>query len=1542
MQVSGGEAEMLADAPPEDWASRSGQYTDLNEPVIRPDKDGDGNPELIFPIIDPRAYVPTQAGTPNSKNVEGFWYNPGFAGVAAANNEVDINARLPMPVEWVYVLKNGMMGTVTGSGTELVFQPATSGSANSPTLENPIVGRIAFWTDDEACKININTSGEPTPWQTPMFYHDRDMEWAHFQPMSHEYQRYPGHPATVAMSSVLFPNQDLELYGKPVNGAQYKRALQIKERIYSVMPKLNSGGSKAGTVAYWLATDTNELGFGNLAKSVDLTASIKERLYASVDELMFSQRLGGNGKLRLFQDDPTAGSAGGAFTPIFQTPRELERARFFLTAHSRSPEVNMFGMPRVAIWPVADESLGADYRTGFDNLIAFCSKLGPGAQNSYFFRRVDSRSATTDINLPRNAQLLNMLQNILETKVMPGGATFASKYNQGDSTQILVEIFDYIRSTNLYDGFLAPTRQQMLGNGTQSGGDAPYRWETYDTPANRNRYNGYADAAFYLDKPDHKTYTADRISRWTGNRGIAGKERAERTLEYTFPGHGSVVPSEYQNGQFRGMGRFPTVTEVGFLFICAADGNPDKGSFRMAERGSDGSLTKRPWPGADAAVQELTANPRYPLFQGGRTAVKLDAMPVGQQGIGPGRAQTQADGNAMFLAGETKFWYSNFPPFPVPGSYGTDPTAPINDPRNPRNHPGFDSANWNAALPRSQPLVPGEKMVQCMLNLELCVPMVGYGPVHPEFTIVITGLQGIKLNGKPLFDFSGSGRVVWKTGRELYHASDDIGSNTAGGFIDGACMTVDRRVKIPMVGAATDANYDTSAATSGDPHRGLRNYDLVSRFFKVSGTQLSVDGAPLTIEIYAEHQITGRSPVQTCQIPSIGSGVQIPMPELVILSSDRRDILDNSTGARTVQREIHAPQWWALNHSGVLGRFVGQFPGAVTPTSGVVDNNDPGRGIALGRFAGWGSDRVGLGGVPRGQSTVFGYDANSGNQNSNLLNPVKPGPDVDREYVRTKLSDRLPEDGDERDMRGTDVMISLVPTHGDVRHLMGKKTVPASDWMPHPKITDMLKNTDQPNYFAHNISRGNANANPGYDRGTARLRLVPATQNGKNFTYDPSKVPDLPSTIASVSLAAKYGDFDNGPGSTRDGAWLNKPDEGNAGITWISQKGETRRVPTAYFQEEDRGSDTGESYMTPNRMIASPGMFGSLPSRIKGGEAWRTLLFRPSTVRVSSPSTLHPGAPAYAGGVNPADHFIMDLFWMPIVEPYAISETFSSAGKVNINYQMVPFAHIRRSTGIHAVLKGEIMAAIPNADAYYYLNRPRKLDGTNYDIETTRDGKYHFWQPWSDVEANAARYDANGRKLWYRKIETETANAGGLVNGTLAQFESRFKFQANAFTPAGAMGLFRTASQICEIHLIPRKEAGSPASNGGDASPAIPYNAMDMRNINDSGFWSQRQMTGDNTRERPYANVYGKITTQSNTFRIYYKAQVIQKARSAPVGAFDTTKDRVASEYRGTTLIERKLDPNDPRLPDYAVNPAAPPLDAFYRFRVLESKRFTP
>src|SRR5260221_3964873 len=111
-----GTLTFLATDSPSNWNSTANQsvYTDLNAPGQTPGLLG----RSIYPILDPAAVT----------DVEGV--------------SIDAGRSVAMPVAWLYQLQDGTLG------------PASSG-----TKANPIVARIAFWTDDETCKININTAG---------------------------------------------------------------------------------------------------------------------------------------------------------------------------------------------------------------------------------------------------------------------------------------------------------------------------------------------------------------------------------------------------------------------------------------------------------------------------------------------------------------------------------------------------------------------------------------------------------------------------------------------------------------------------------------------------------------------------------------------------------------------------------------------------------------------------------------------------------------------------------------------------------------------------------------------------------------------------------------------------------------------------------------------------------------------------------------------------------------------------------------------------------------------------------------------------------------------------------------------------------------------------------------------------------------------------------------------------------------------------------------------------------------------------------------
>ena len=119
------------------------------------------------------------------------------------------------------------------------WQAISGGKYGVPTKANPIVGRMAFWADDDSSKVNINTAGgfiSPPDkdedsnvkaamdyagsfWDTPRVQtvFDRGTAkktgdelglvdlpgLANCQPAQNEFQRYPGHPSTTSLGVVF-------------------------------------------------------------------------------------------------------------------------------------------------------------------------------------------------------------------------------------------------------------------------------------------------------------------------------------------------------------------------------------------------------------------------------------------------------------------------------------------------------------------------------------------------------------------------------------------------------------------------------------------------------------------------------------------------------------------------------------------------------------------------------------------------------------------------------------------------------------------------------------------------------------------------------------------------------------------------------------------------------------------------------------------------------------------------------------------------------------------------------------------------------------------------------------------------------------------------------------------------------------------------------------------------------------------------------------------------------------------------------------------
>lgn len=569
------------DVPPSGWAALPAQWVDLNAPESVPGVTGAGGGDLLsYPILDPRDPAdPSQIANLGG----GFTLTnpPGATPLQPA----------PMPVRWLYVLKEGNIVAPTGTGNTVTVTGATA--------QNPIVGRIAFWTDDETAKVNINTAGDGAFWDIPRFGSVDDItRYAKNQPAAGEYQRFPGHPATTSLRPIL---ESLGLSSPPT-------AAGTTSELFKLLPRYNDDrGSKAGT-----------------AVPSGTPFPKNERLYPSVGEMLYSGSTPGT---------RTAGSLGR---------QQVETAKFFLTAQSRAPEVTLFGTPRVSIWPV-DRTLATDpasaRATPFDRLAAFASTLG-GKQ--YHLQRANADDPAADYaGLGRNRELYAYLQRLTGREIPGFGGNFLAKYpaqaagRPSDRDQILTEILDYIRLTSLFDATLDPA----------------------GTPVNN-----------------------------VGNNKLQFTDKNA--------GHGQVAPLRI--GDTQGIGRFYTISEIGLLLICTADGNG-------------------PAPGDKGSAHDP------------RSVSNLDSPAFLKNSVGATGQDVDTDYNPGSPPGGSRF------------------------PANPTL-----AQKWGGARTA---LTAGQRRLQAMLVFELASPMAGYARLLPSAEVRVSGLQNIRLAGQAPFPSEADGTI---------------------------------------------------------------------------------------------------------------------------------------------------------------------------------------------------------------------------------------------------------------------------------------------------------------------------------------------------------------------------------------------------------------------------------------------------------------------------------------------------------------------------------------------------------------------------------------------------------------------------------------------------------------------------------------------------------------------------------------------------------------------------------------------------------------
>jgi uncharacterized protein (TIGR02600 family) len=1194
------------------WSSQRGVYTDLNQPV----RVGSTN---YYPIMSGeaadladyssnitggtvKALGPVTAGRPA---VEGFWLKNAPVDASSPN-------QAPMPVKWLYVLQDGQIITPESSTGGVVSFSAT---AARPSATNQIVGRMAFWTDDETCKINVNTASEGAFWDTPRTYTVHDYYLATRQPVQGEFQRYPGHPATVSLSTV---------FGLSTAGQSWTPSSPFSnESLYPVTPATKAGGSQGGTVDSSL-----------ISLQPALPASVN-RLYNTVDEFLFQPGLasGARKENAALLDSANAGAL---------EPADLRKSRFFLTANSQAPDVNVFNLPRVSMWPITlDPASGAAVMTPYDKLISFCTTVN---SHRFYFQRQDPTSPTVDLpatgaatGLSRNRQLLEYLRTLTALTAPGFGGTFTSKYGD-DRHQILTEIFDYIRTTNLQD---------------TSTGATPYARQIATSPPATDGQPGKGQVVPIIDSA---TTVTDSLSSQ------------------------SVNP--------KGFGRFPTLQQAALVFIGAGDAN------------------------------YATYNPN--------TYVESPA--------GSGK------------------YVTTFPGFP-------------------ETFPAITASGTNR--------------VQAGVFLQMYDPSNGTPITYPWYEVVVEGLDSLAWSNDPATSHP-MGLPATGTLRPGGTAANSLGMPLYGGVGDYRMFSYGKNratvsTKYPFIARPSGAQTGSPLAPVGSP-------DM--------NNQIYFKGGSATVKIYALDAAGNRTavaPIQTLalQFPA----ATIPVPQTVANSAT------------------------ALN---------------VTPQANYNFRSFYDAG-----------------------STPFG----------------RLGFDRRVSWISSK-----------------DVVRAVVATPGDLRLIAARQDVPDTFFQPLGSYGTVA--TPSPDTMSHMLrfglaypvygAAGGKLVNVGYSnfqnqyllQGAKNVNDTDFYGSSGNATYYRSKDTSVPSLTGVTAAGGVPADWDNGVGSSVDGPFINKADEGDAG-----RPGDPNGRP--YFELDYGSALPGPTFFSPNRMIPSPAMLGSLPTGVLSNKPWQTLLFR------AGPAN-HPGL---ASSSSPPDHLLLDLFTMPVVEPYAISTPLATAGRINLNHLIVPFTYINRDTGLRAAMKSQMVTVIPSPTATKFYKNQQNPNGTPSSGNMPSD--------------QSVRFPLDADK-------------------TLSQFQSRFN----------GGDIFRSASEICSIDLVPVHPS----------APSLPITRANM-----DAFWAMSPVTGDNVRERPYANLYPLLTTKSNTYTVHYRVQSLKQTPGGDYTTWREDRDVIQGQLRGSQTIERYIDPND-SIPDYADPavvstssfPPAQPLGDFYKFRVLSTRQFAP
>ena len=476
----------------------------------------------------------------------------------------------------------------------------------------------------------------------------------------------------------------------------------------------------------------------------------------------------------------------------------------------------------------------------------------------------------------------------------------------------------------------------------------------------------------------------------------------------------------------------------------------------------------------------------------------------------------------------------------------------------------------------------------------------------------------------------------------------------------------------------------------------------------------------------------------------------------------------------------------------------------------------------------------------------------------------------------------------ERLIRPGDVAASLeisptaTATKGDFRVLALTKTVPDS-YFDRVTFTDGLERNNVILSMRTQTGEvkvsGHGSEQYGYiGNGTTLRNSIQAIGNstsllGTNAATDRFSEQSAPIVAAGLTGAfltgTTLGDWASGAGADKDGAFFGRHDIADSGFVVGGY------VPTA-SKNGDLNEGSSDYTWEPNRFVPSAGLFGRFLTTDSSGnlKPWQTLLL---TARPAGGSS-HPGF------TSPPDHLYTDFFWMPVVEPFAVSEPLSTAGKVNLNFQITPFTHITRSTALRGALKPLLIPAV----------RDSSINTSSAPENNYKYNKY-----------------SDGANLMIRnKIS---------MNATISEFESRFN----------GGEIFRSGSDVTTVSLVPSDSSGNAIN---------PNTFWSTRRATSDTLREQPYVS-------LLSRVTTKSNTFNVHYRVQALRQPPRPGRNW--AEWEEARDQVVGEYRGSTTIERFLDSNA-KIPDYTdttkVNLSGnyDPIDKFYRWRVLSQNQFAP